>query len=173
MQEWGVPKELSTGTTHPTAKHQSSHHQTPHQTALLLLQHPTHLTCFLLYITQQAGEEDASPLIRLSWAEYTIFTQILTADKLIASLWVADTGFLIMQPRLLQGRGSGSLCALGDMSPLHTGWDPADKTLDMLFALRAFLNATIACSSQGRCGSRACPSMEQRRFGFGGALPMG
>lgn len=69
------------------------------------------------------------PLLRLSWVEYTIFPQILTAIKLIASPWVADAGSQMVQPSPPQGRGSGSLCTLGVMTPLRAGWDPPDKTL--------------------------------------------
>lgn len=46
----------------------------------------------------------ASPL-RLSWAEFTILPQILTAIKLIASPWVTGAGLLMAQLRLPQGRG--------------------------------------------------------------------
>lgn len=75
----------------------------------------THPACFLLGITQQAGEEDASsPLVSPSWAEYTISPQMLTAIKLIASPWVAAAGALISQPR---AEGLGPCALWGIQAP--------------------------------------------------------
>lgn len=97
MQELGESsEERSTSATHPTTKVHMEQPAFPSSIQIPPTLFPP------INITQQAGEEDASPLVRISWAEYTTFPQILTAIKLIAFPWVADAGSLIVQgcPRI-------------------------------------------------------------------------